>query len=278
MTVYVDVLFALNTVLNYLLLRASAAVGGCPGAPGRLLAAACLGGVYAVATVLPGLGWLSRLPVQGLCAGLMLAAAFGWHRRTVRQGLIFFALSFAFGGAVLLLAQLVEPDCLLLGGRAYYAVSTPALLLLAALGYAVAAVTLRGLGAHTGGDILPLSLELEGRAVSVRALRDTGNTLRDPVSGQTVLVASAGVLAGLLPQVQATEAQLRQPAGLVGAYPECRFHLVPYRSVGTEHGLLLALRCRVSRGRRGQTMLVAFSPTAVSADGSFDALWGGEIA
>ena len=55
MTVYVDLLFGLNTVINYLLLRGSAAIGGCPVRLGRLAAAAGIGGLYAVAVVLPGL-------------------------------------------------------------------------------------------------------------------------------------------------------------------------------------------------------------------------------
>ena len=41
MTVYVDVLFGLNSAINYLLLRGSAAMGGHPVRYGRLLAAAC---------------------------------------------------------------------------------------------------------------------------------------------------------------------------------------------------------------------------------------------
>ena len=49
MTVYVDLLFGLNTLINYLLLRGSAAMGGCPVRLWRLLTAAVMGGMYAVA-------------------------------------------------------------------------------------------------------------------------------------------------------------------------------------------------------------------------------------
>lgn len=275
MTVYVDLLFAVNTVINYLLLRGSAVIGGCPGSPLRLLAAGCFGGGYAVASVMPGLWWLSRLPMQGICAGLMLIAAFGWKKSTIRQGLYFLALSFAFGGAVLLLIQAVEPDCLILDGRAYYAVSIPALLLMAGLGYGLAAVVLSGCGTHTGGDIVPLVLELNGRRVPVRALRDTGNTLRDPVTGQPVLVASGKLLGQLLPEVGASEQALAAPAGLIRAYPDCRFRLIPYEAVGTGNGLLLAVRCRLHQGKKTRTVLTAFSPTPLGTDGRYDALWGG---
>ena len=279
MTVYVDLLFGVNTLINYLLLRGSAALGGCPVKLWRLAAAAVLGGLYAVAAVLPGLEGLQGLMFQGVCAGIMLLTAFGWKRNTVKQGLFFFGLSFAFSGVVLLTVQLAEPDFLLLGGRAYYAVSTPALLLLAGLSYGMAAVVLSGCGTHTGGDIVPLTLSLEGRSVRLRALRDTGNTLRDPVTGQPVLIVSREVMGQLLPAAGGD--QLPDPASLLTElswqYPKLRFRLVPYRAVGVETGLLPAVRCGMAWKKKTCTVLTAFSPTQVSVDGRFEALWGGEI-
>ena len=278
MTVYVDLLFGVNALINYLLLRGSAALGGCPVKLWRLAAAAALGGVYAVAAVLPGLEGLQGLVFQGVFAGLMLLTAFGWKRNTVKQGLFFFGLSFAFSGLVLLAVQLAEPDFLLLGGRAYYAVSTPALLLLAGISYGLAAVVLSGCGTHTGGDIVPVTLNLEGRAVPVRALRDTGNTLRDPVTGEWVLIADRSVCRQLLPAAPAETADpSEQLAELSWLYPTLRFRLIPYRTVGVESGLLPAVRCGLEMKQKRQTVLVAFSPTAVSADGRFNALWGGDI-
>lgn len=281
MTVYVDLLFGLNTMINYLLLRGSAAMGGSPARLWRLLAAASLGGVYAVLTVLPGLEGFQSGAVQAVCAGLMLLAAFGWKRSTVKQGLFFFALSFAFSGVVLLVVQAAEPDCLFLGGRAYYAVSTPALLLLAGACYGLAAVVLNGWGTHTGGDLADLTLELNGRETSLRALRDTGNTLRDPVTGQRILVAGWQVLARLLPQAALDQAMFRDPAALIGIlsarYPRLRFRLVTYEAVGVANGLLPAVRCGVRQGKRRSTALVAFTATEVSAHGQFEALTGGVI-
>lgn len=283
MTVYIDVLFGLNTAINYLLLRGSTAMGGYSAGRLRLLGAACLGGLYAAATVLPGLDWLASPLFQLLSAALMMLAAFGFHKSIAKQTLFFLALSFAFGGAVLLVVQTVEPGVMLLGGRTYYAVSTPALLLLAGVLYALAAVILSGCGTHTGGDIIELTLQLEGRECPLRALRDTGNTLRDPVSGQAVLVADRKTLSRLLPEENLTPKQLQNPAGLMTMlsekYPRCRFRLIPYRAVGVDSGLLLALRCGIRQKKgRSKDGLVAFSPTAVSPDGRFDALTGGKTA
>lgn len=278
MTVYVDLLFGLNTFLNYLLLRGAAAMGGVGRHTGRLVGAAAVGGLYAVLTLLPGLAVLAALPGQAAAAAVMVVLAFGWRKSSVKQGLYFLALSFALSGVMLLAVQFLEPDLRLLGGRAYYAVSTPALLLLAALSYCLAALVLQGVGRHTGGDITDLKLSLGERSVTLRALRDTGNTLRDPITGEGVVVAGYDALAALLPGAKATEAELRNPAELLprltGQFPGIRLRLVPFHAVGVEAGLLLALRCRAG----GRPVLVAFSPTAVGGQGPYNALLGGQEA
>ena len=277
MTVYVDLLFGVNALINYLLLQGSAMLGGCPVKLWRLLSAAALGGAYAAAAVLPGLEYLQRPVFQVLFAGLMLLTAFGWKRNTVKQGLFFFGLSFAFAGVVLVVIQLMEPDCMLLGGRAYYAVSTPALLLLAGLCYGLSAVVLAGCGTHTGGDLVRMTLELDGRTAVIRALRDTGNTLRDPITGQNILIVGNGVREQLLPHCTPGADPAVQLSELSWIYPKLHFRLVPYRTIGVDHGMLPAVRCGLRLKEKKQTVLVAFSPTEVSPEGRFEALWGGDI-
>jgi len=188
----------------------------------------------------------------------------------VKQGLFFFCLSFAFSGAALLAVQLVEPDCLLLGGRAYYALSMPALLLLAGLCYGLAALVLNGCGTHTGGEIRTMSLELGQNTVEIRALLDTGNTLRDPVTGQAVLVVGADTALELL---GLTRSQLEDPLGSVGALPGLR--LVPYHSVGAKSFLLAMKLKNVKIGAWQGSTLVAFAPEGLSAEGAYQALTGG---
>ena len=63
MVVYGDVLFALNLLLDYAVLLASARIAACPFARLRLLGGALFGAVYAVAVFVPGLQILSALPL-----------------------------------------------------------------------------------------------------------------------------------------------------------------------------------------------------------------------
>lgn len=280
MTVYLDELFALNTALNYLLLAGSARLGGGALRRRRLLAAAALGGVYAAAALVPELRFLRTGGMKAVAAALMLLTAFGASVRTVRLGALFLALAFCLGGAAFLCVQALGGGVLLLPSGAYYPVSTAGLLALAGCGYLVAYMVFSRLAEHGGGEITPLYLRANGHAAALRALRDTGNTLRDPITNERVLVTDLRAAQTLLPEAALSAERLARPDALLtelsALYPQLRFRLIPYRAVGTQAGLLLALRCAVTdrQGKRRDVM-AAFSPTPVSDGGNFNALTGG---
>ena len=81
MVVYGDILFLLNLVLDYGLLLVTARIAACPVLRLRLAAGALFGAAYALLIFVPGLQFLSALPVR-LCAGVGMALiAFGGQRR-----------------------------------------------------------------------------------------------------------------------------------------------------------------------------------------------------
>lgn len=284
MVVYADAVFALNALLDYLLLSGAARLGGAPVRWRRFLLAAALGGLYAALCAVPQLTALRLVPVRVLALALMLLAAFGANRRTLWQGALFVGLSLALCGVLTALALLLGVPFLLLGGTACYALDFPSMVLAAGAAYALTALCFSGLGGHSGGDLVSVQASLGGRAVRFTALRDTGNTLRDPISGRAVLIADCGVVRALLPPGAAallTEDALRQPAELLrdlsAACPELRLRLIPYRAVGVQSAMLLAVRCDAVRcgGKTEQGGLLAASPTAVSDGGAYRALVGG---
>ena len=153
------------------------------------------------------------------------------------------------------------------------------LILVAAAAYLTARLVFSRLFQHGGRQIVPLTVRLGAREAPIRALRDTGNTLCDPITGEAALVIDAQTAAQLLPQAELTAETLSAPAQLLPElarqYPALRFRLIPYRAVGTRAGLLLAARCEVvERSGRARRALAAFSPTPVSDGGNFQALTG----
>lgn len=155
------------------------------------------------------------------------------------------------------------------------------LLLGAALCFYLLLRLLLGQGArHGGGERLKITISVCGRKQTVTALHDTGNTLRDPVSGRPALVLEreaaedlwppdvAAVLASPLPPEEKM-ARLHRLGATV------TFTLLPFRSVGVPSGLLLAARSDYIEinGRRYPRIPVALTEHPIS-DGGCHALWG----
>lgn len=281
--IYVDTLFLLNAVVDYLLLLASARLAGEPLRRLRFALGAVLGGLYAVAIFLPGCSFLSHPLCRAASALLMMVAAYGGSRRLLRQGILFVALTCAFGGGVVAIGLMGGTGLSLGGGVFYSPMDLKMVLLSAAVCYLVVTMVFRRLGRHTasGGELARAVLRLGERRVELTALVDTGNTLTDPVSGRGVMVAEGEAARDLFPRDHRPDRQdFTDPAGAVerlgtGVW-RGRFRLLPYRAVGVDRGLLLAVRADSLEldGSEKGPVLVALSPTPVSDGGGYRALIG----
>ncbi len=276
--VYIDVLFLLNLVVDYLLLLASARITGEMISRLRLALGALLGAAYAAVLFLPGCAWLSHPVCRACVAVLMVLTGFGGSPRLLRLLLVFLGVSAALGGLVLALQLLGGGGLTLENGVLYTGFDVRLLLVTAILCYAALSLAF-GRAARHGGtrrDLCPARLTLGEKSLGLTVLIDTGNTLTDPVNNRPVMVAEARALSTLLPEGL-------DPADPVGTLERLedeetrrRLRLLPYRAVGVEYGMLLAVRTdRAVLGKRElEGLLVALSPTPVSDGGGYQALIG----
>lgn len=274
--VYIDELFLLNFLANYLLLLAGGRMAGVVLRRGRMAAGAALGALYAAALFLPGLSWLAAWPCKLAAGVLMAVAAYGGGRGLARGSVMFFGASAALAGLVLAAESLGAGALSLQNGVLYTRFDLRLLLVLFALCYAILSLFFRRIGQHGAGDLVRLDVRIFGKSLRLTALRDTGNTLADPVTGRPVVVAEGEALRSCLP----ASADPKRPVESLKALAEqgikgCR--LLPFRAVGTEAGLLLAVRSEgvSADGQALGPLLIALSPGPVSDGGGYQGLIGG---
>ena len=263
--VWVDVCFAINFCADYLICLLAARFCGAPLKRGRYALAALFGALWAVAAAAEG-GFFVSAEGKLLSAAAMCLAAFYGERAFSRLCAAFFALSAALGGGVWALS--------LANGGALEA-SLPLLGLSFFLFWAAFSLFLRESGKRREREILEIELRFGGRSVRLRALRDTGNALSDPISGKRVMVAAPRAVKELFKPYEAL-LELSDPAELLSCADALeslhgRLRLVPYTAVGAK-GFLAAFRpdALIVSGRERDDLLVALSPSA-SGDG-FDAI------
>ncbi len=282
--IYIDSVFVLNALMDYLLLLCAARLAGLPLRRGRYVLGALAGGAYAAAAFLPGLGFLTQTPVK-IAAGVLLGLiAYGGEEKLLRLLLLFFAVSCAMAGCVLGLGLLAGNGIPAVNGICYTNVDAKTLVIAGTAAYAVLSVVFRAAAGHgVRGELLPVRVFIAGRTAELTALRDTGSGLRAP-NGQAVLVAAPGALdRALSPDVVRLlrRRDLTAPEELLeplrAAAPSLRPHLTPYHTVGTAGGLLLTIRTDWTEvgGIRYPGLTAALAPSALGT--SYTALWGGPV-
>lgn len=268
--IYIDRLFLLNLILDYLLLLCSARVCGVRLRRMRYFLSALFGAGFAAASIFPALSFLSLWPLKLAAGALMALIAYGSEERLLRCCLVFFAVSALFGGAVWAIS-------LQSGGsgysRLYIPVSMPVLVLSFGVIYALLSLVFRRSIKNADVSVSEVHLEFMGKSAELRALHDSGNSLFDPMTGSSVLIGSADTFSPLFPEFVEKFKSPDCTEILTMPQFEGRLRLIPYSAVGTGSGLLAAFRPdRICvDGRERGDIIAAVSPTPVGGDG-FDCI------
>lgn len=257
MRIYLDLVVLLNGVVDFLLILGTNRLTGYPPGWKRAVGASGLGGVYAGACLLPRFRFLGSGLWRLVFLVMICILAFGFCQNALHRGAVFLLLSMALGG--------------LASG-----VNTPDLPGIVFCGFLLWLLCRVGFPGQIGRrEYVTVDLCWQGRHISVTGLRDTGNTLRDPLTGEQVLVCGADVgeeLLGLNLESFRNPAQLLVSCGIPG------LRLIPYRTVGESAGMMVALRLKGSRiNGKVCDPLVAFSPQKIGTGNGYRMLTGGAI-
>ena len=275
-TVYADILFLLNTLVDYLLLLITGRIAGIPLHRKRYWFAAIIGGGYAVLAVIPCLSFiLASAPFKLLFWIIISGVAYGRSCQLIKLTLLLGGLSCSLAGVVLAAATQFNASRFLLISEVL--VCSIVLFLIGTRFF------LTSMQHHISGNLFPVTLSLAGNSIELAALSDTGNHLKNPVTGIPILVVSPHTLDPVLPASIShllTELDLKYPTDLPvlirTVAPELNPQLLPYRSLGCTSGLLLTLQTDwiQIKAHRHKNAMVALAPTNLGF--GYSALWGGE--
>ena len=255
--VWIDVCFALNACADYLICLLSMRLCSAPLRRGRCALAALLGGLWAVAAA-AGAAFFSSPAGKLAGAAALCLCAFSGRREFARLCAAFLALSMALGGALWALslraggALALSPGLLVFGFTLFWALFD---------------VLLRGAAGARGREILEVELDFLGRSARFRALVDTGNSLRDPLTDEHVMIVAPAALRGVFGELEVLFS-LAEPTEILSAAAGLdalrgKLRLIPYSAVNAR-GLLVAFRPDAVRigGEQRRDLLVALSPSA----------------
>ncbi len=271
--VYVDLVVIINTAANYIILLLTGII--CDERVSRLkmFLSALFGGVYSACAIVPAWGFLTLFPVKITVSVVMLLIVFGGKKRILKTALVFYGVSAALGGMMYAAS--------LRGDGIYTPVGLGVMAAVFVLAYIIISLAFRRAAKNKPGGTRRVDIKNGGKEAQFTALVDTGNSLKDPVTGQEAIIMGAEDIAGILPD-NIRRAVLNCPAAeameiIGGTAAGTRFRLLPYSAVGVSGGLLLAFRPEELHidGKKRDGVLIAISPNRITDGGGYSALIGG---
>ncbi len=204
MTVYADVLLVINLFVNYALLLCSSMIMKNPASRWRVLLGATIGAFYGLVIFLPKVPSLIELVLKIASAALIVFGTFGYKnlRYFLRCFFTFFAVSFAFGGIMLVLWVTVAPIGMVYNnGAVYFDIDLAVLAVSTVVSFAIVSLISHFSSRRAPKESVAIvKVAYKGETVSATALIDTGNSLKESFSGYPVALGQLDTLKKITPE------------------------------------------------------------------------------
>ncbi len=204
MTVYADVLLIINLFVNYVLLLCASLIMKNSASRRRILLGAALGAFYGLVIFLPDMPNILDFVLRLTATCLIVFSTFGFKnlRYFLRCFFTFFAVSFAFGGIMLVLWVTVAPVGMVYNnGAVYFDIDLSVLAISTVVSFALVTLISYFTARRAPREsVAIIKIGYKGQTVSGAALIDTGNSLRESFSGFPVALGELTELKDIIPQ------------------------------------------------------------------------------
>lgn len=250
MTIYLDVILLENLCMNYIILFATGLIHKVKIKSIRILISSLIGGIYAVLSYVPILEIYSNIVFKIILSVVMIYIAFRPVnvKHLFKQLIIFYLVSFAFGGCAFALLYFIKPEDILVRNGVLTGTYPIKIALLGGIvGFIIVNIAFKVVkGKLSKKDMFcEVSICIEEKKKTIKAFIDTGNLLKDPISGTPVIVVEANQLEELIPKQivlnlneilegKDVESLTKLPIEYIS-----KFRIIPFSSLGKQNGILL---------------------------------------
>ena len=250
MTVYIDIILLENLCMNYIILFATAYIMKLKISHIRLVASSGIGAIYSIMLYMQILPIYSNLIMKIVLSIAMVYIAYMPRniKNIVKQLIIFYLISFIFGGCAFALLYFIKPENIIMKNGVYIGTYPIKIALLGGIvGFVVTYIAFKIIKnrASKKDIIYPLEIKINEKSISMNALLDTGNMLKDPITLMPVIVVEKEMLYDFLPKEI-----LNNLEKIIGGDTKevteknveymSKFRIIPYNSIG--NGLMLGFK------------------------------------
>lgn len=254
MTIYLDIIFVENVLMNYIILFATLVVIKVKNKRQqiKLFLSSIIGSTYALIVYLGILPIYSNLVAKIILSVVMIYVAFRPlnMKQLLKQLLIFYLVSFVFGGCTFALIYFIKPENVKIHNGVFVGTYPIKVALLAGVvAFIITEIAFKinrnKLNRHN--TFFCIKIYDGEKMLKVNALLDSGNMLKEPISGMPVIIIEKETLSKLI-----SEEILNYIEDIIGGDEKedkdgiqqylSKIRMVPFMSIGKDNGMLVGIR------------------------------------
>ena len=253
MTIYLDIILCENLLMNYIILFATYVIikPKTKHPQIRMILSSLLGSIYAIIIYLNILSIYTNLLAKITLSVVMVYIAFAPPniKQLLKQILIFYLVSFIFGGCTVALIYFLKPENVEMKNGVFvgiYPIKVGLIAGIIAFIITQIAFKINKSKLNNKNTFIEIELYNKNKMTKARALLDSGNMLKEPISQKPVIVVEKAILSKIIP-----EEVLNYIERMVGGDDQERnemqeylskIRMVPFMSLGKENGMLIGIR------------------------------------
>lgn len=219
----------------------------------RIILSSVIGSVYAIITYITEIPIYSSVILKTLLAIIMIYVAFNPQnmKKMWKQVAIFYLTSFVFGGVTLYLIYYIKPQEVFIKNGVFVGEYILKVIMLGAI---VAFVTIKISLKIIKTKISPkdmyckIKVKLNEKTIETRAMIDTGNLAKEPITNTPVVIVESTLLEGILPIKILNNVEnilggdFSQISEEMHEKYISKLRCIPFSSLGKQNGMLLGIR------------------------------------
>ncbi len=252
-TIYIDLIFLENLIMNSIILYATAVILKVKPKTIRILISSTIGSIYAIMTYITEIGIYSSTISKIILSIVMIYIAFNPQniKKMWKQLLIFYLTSFIFGGVALYLIYFIKPQEILMKDGMFAGEYVLKVILLGAIvSYIVIKISFKIIKTKISAkDVYcKIRVKVNNKIIETRAMFDTGNLLKEPITNTPVVVLENSLLYDVFPKEILNNTQNILAGDLSGISEEIlqeyksKLRCIPFTSLGKQNGMLVGIK------------------------------------
>lgn len=294
MTIYIDIVIIENLIMNYIILCATGIVSKNKIRHLRLIMASLLGAIYSVVAYMKILEIYSNIVLKILLSVIIVYIAY--NPQTVKKLwktlVMFYLVSFVFGGVAFSLIYIIKPQDIIMKNGLFlgtYPLKTIILGAIVAFAIIIIAVKIIRKKFTIKDMICDIEIMLNNKKINTKALIDTGNMLKEPITNTPVVVVEKILLYECIPKEilnninQIIGGDLEKIPQQIQSQYISKLKLIPFSSLGKQYGMLLGIKVqqikiiKESEEITKENIIVGIYQQSLTKNGEYQALMGMEF-